>query len=222
MTPKVPMSDTGAATAGMLVARPLRKKRKTTSTTRAMESSRLFSTSCSEARMVCERSMRTERSALSGSQERSCGIMAFTLSTVSMMLAPGERKTMSRMEGLPLERAIWRMSWLESVTVATSPRRMTTPPRSATMTLRYWAAVRSWSLATTVQEVLSFSRCPLGKKALAPAKAARTSSMVRPVRCRASGEMSTRTAGRAPPPTVTSPTPAIWLIFWASTVDAAS
>ena len=46
------MSDTGAATVGMLVARPLRKKRKTTSTTRAMDSNRLFSTSCSEARMV--------------------------------------------------------------------------------------------------------------------------------------------------------------------------
>ncbi len=61
------------------------------------------------------------------------------------------------------------MSWLESVTVATSPRRMTTPPRSATMTLRYWAAVRSWSLTTTVQE-RCFVQMPLGQKALAPAR----------------------------------------------------
>ena len=136
MAPKVPMSDTGAATAGMAVARPLRRKRKTTSTTSATERSRLFSTSASEARMVMERSMRTVRSALSGSQERSCGSMDFTLSTVSMILAPVARKTMSRMACRPLERAMLRTSCELISTVATSPRRMTASPLRATMSRR--------------------------------------------------------------------------------------
>ena len=63
---------------------------------------------------------------------------------------------------------------------------------------------------------------PLGRKALAALRALRTSSMLTPARFRASGMASTRTAGRAPPPTVTSPTPGICEIFWASTVEAAS
>ena len=56
MTPKVASKDTGAATAGMAVALPLRKNKKVTNTTSAIESARLFSTSRSEARMVSERS----------------------------------------------------------------------------------------------------------------------------------------------------------------------
>ncbi len=63
---------------------------------------------------------------------------------------------------------------------------------------------------------------PLGRLALAPARACRTVSSETPARLRASGEISTRTAGRAAPPTVTSPTPCTWAIFWASTVEAAS
>ncbi len=63
---------------------------------------------------------------------------------------------------------------------------------------------------------------PLGRKALAAARAARTSSVLMPARFRASGLSRTRTAGSAPPPTVTSPTPGICEIFWASTVEAAS
>ena len=78
MTPKVASKDTGAATAGMAVALPLRKNRNVTSTTRAMESARLFSTSRSEARMVSERSSLCPRSALSGSHERNCGSISFT------------------------------------------------------------------------------------------------------------------------------------------------
>ncbi len=82
--------------------------------------------------MVRERSMRTVRSALSGSQERNCGIMALTRSTVSMMLAPGERNTMSRMAGLPLATAMLRTSCEESSTRATSARRMVLPSFWAT------------------------------------------------------------------------------------------
>ena len=133
MTPKVAISETGAATAGMLVALALRRNRKVTSTTRPMASMRLFSTSRKEARMVRERSMRSVRSALSGSQERNCGIMALTRSTVSMMLAPGERKTISKMAGLPLATAMLRTSCEESSTRATSERRMVLPSFWATI-----------------------------------------------------------------------------------------
>ncbi len=70
--------------------------------------------------------------------------------------------------------------------------------------------------------MLPLSTLPFGKFALAPEIALRTSSIVNPRRLTASGMASTRTAGNAPPPTVTSPTPGIWDIFWANTVEAAS
>ena len=89
MTPKVPSRETGTATAGMQVARPLRKKRKTTSTTSAMAMTRVRSTSCTEALMEGERSMITVRSVFSGIQARRRGRAARTLSTVAMMFAPG-------------------------------------------------------------------------------------------------------------------------------------
>ena len=56
MTAKVPINETGTATLGIMVARGLRKKKKTTSTTRPMEMSRVRSTSSTEARMVVVRS----------------------------------------------------------------------------------------------------------------------------------------------------------------------
>ena len=54
---------------------------------------------------------------------------------------------------------------------------------------------------------------PLGRFVLAAASAVRTSSSDRPLPCRAVGFTSTRTAGRAPPPTLTWPTPATWDSF---------
>ncbi len=143
MTAKVPMSETGAATAGISVARPLRRNRNTTSTTSPIARQRAFSTSFNEARMVGERSMVTLRSALSGNQARSWGSMALTLSTVSMMLAPGERKTISSTEGLPLARAMLRTSCAPSSTSATSDRRMGLPSLTVMIRSRNSAAVRA-------------------------------------------------------------------------------
>ena len=51
ITPKVPSSETTVATAGMMVARTLRRNRPTTSTTSAIEISSVISISCSEARI---------------------------------------------------------------------------------------------------------------------------------------------------------------------------
>ena len=59
MTAKVPIKETGTATLGMSVARPLRRKIKTTKTTRTTEIESVRSTSWTEARIVVVRSIAT-------------------------------------------------------------------------------------------------------------------------------------------------------------------
>ena len=59
ITPNVPISDSGTATLGMIAARPLRRNRKTTSTTSAIEITIVLSTSRTEARIVPVRSLAT-------------------------------------------------------------------------------------------------------------------------------------------------------------------
>ena len=125
MTAKVPMRETGAATAGMDVALLLRKKRKTTKMTRIMESTRLSSTSASEERMVMDLSMVTSMVTASVTHWRMPGTMAFMRSTVSMMLAPWALKIMSRTAGLLLKMAMERTSCGPPCMVATSFRRTT-------------------------------------------------------------------------------------------------
>ena len=56
ITANVPISETGTATAGMSVARPLRRNTNTTMMTRTMEMTSVLSTSLTEARMVVVRS----------------------------------------------------------------------------------------------------------------------------------------------------------------------
>jgi len=104
MTAKVVTSDTGTATAGTRVARPLRRNTNTTSTTSTTETSIDRSISCSEARMVVVRSSTTSTSMPAGTVARNIGSKVFTASMVSMMLAPGWRNTWSWTAGLPLVR----------------------------------------------------------------------------------------------------------------------
>ena len=85
----MPSSDSGTATLGMVVADPLRRNRKTTSTTRAIESNSVSWMSRNEARMVVVRSSTTEMSMAGEMEARSSGISAVTRSTVSMMFVPG-------------------------------------------------------------------------------------------------------------------------------------
>ncbi len=89
ITPRVPTSDTGTATAGTIVARILRRNAKTTRVTRPIEIRRVRSTSKSEARIVVVRSSTTLRSIAAGVMALSSGRSAQMRSTVSMMLAPG-------------------------------------------------------------------------------------------------------------------------------------
>ena len=102
MTQNVPASDTGTATLGMTAARPLRKKRNTTNMTSPTDSTSAFSTSRSEARMVGERSDTTFKSMADGMLACKWGSKARTLSTDSMMLAPGALNSSNKMAGLPL------------------------------------------------------------------------------------------------------------------------
>ena len=91
ITPKVPTSESGTATLGMIVADRLRRNRKMTITTSAIVSSNSNSTSCTEARIVVVRSVSTATFTDPGSEACRRGNNAFTLSTTVMMLAPGCR-----------------------------------------------------------------------------------------------------------------------------------
>src|SRR5262249_33540427 len=96
------MSDTGTATLGIMAVRTLRRKAKTTRMTSRIERPKVNCTSCTEARMVSVRSRAIGRLIVGGSSACNCGTMARTRSTVSMILAPGWRQTMSKTAGLPL------------------------------------------------------------------------------------------------------------------------
>ena len=129
MTPKVPMMETVTATAGMTVARTLRRNQNTTRITRMPEMSSVSSTSCSEPRMGGVRSSTTDRLTAPGRAASSCGSSSRTLSTVSMMLAPGWRNMITMTAGLPLTNPAARRSSTESWTVATSESRTAAPLR---------------------------------------------------------------------------------------------
>ena len=91
MPPKVPISDTGTATAATKPARADRRNAKVTSTTRMTLAISACSTSRSEARMVIVRSLTTCRSTSLGSAACNSGRTALIWSTVSMTLALGCR-----------------------------------------------------------------------------------------------------------------------------------
>src|ERR1700723_2031233 len=84
MIAKVPINETGTATLGISVARTLRRKRKTTKITRAMDMARVRSTSLTEARMVVVRSSMTVKSMADGMEAFRAGIEAGRGSTMSM------------------------------------------------------------------------------------------------------------------------------------------
>ena len=123
----MPASDTGTATAGMSVARPLRRNRNTTRITSATAMTSAFSTSLTEARRVGVRSDTISMSMAAGIDACNCGSRERTRSTASRMLAPGCLNTCSKMAGLPLATPKLRTSCTESVTSATSERRMALP-----------------------------------------------------------------------------------------------
>ncbi len=129
MKPKVPMIDTGTATAGINVAPGRRRKANTTRITSTTAATSVFSTSASEARMVAVRSMAIFSSAAAGIDAVSQGIRSRTRCTVSRMLAFGSRLTISSTAGRPSAWPALRTSCTESTTSATSASRTAAPLR---------------------------------------------------------------------------------------------
>jgi hypothetical protein len=128
MTAKLPASDTGTTTAGMSVARALRRNRNTTRMTSPTAIASAISTSCSALRIVTALFDTTWSVAEAGRLAASSGSSALTRSTVSITLLPGRLNTTSSTVGWPLVRPRLRTSCTESATVATSPRRTAAPP----------------------------------------------------------------------------------------------
>ncbi len=123
----VPTSDSGTDRLGMMVAGPLRRNRKITSTTSPIESISSNSTSSIDARMVVVRSVSGVMRMPAGMVASSDGSTAFTSSTTPITLAPGWRWMLRMIAGLVLAQAA---SWLfsgPSTTLATSPRRIGAP-----------------------------------------------------------------------------------------------
>jgi len=78
-------------------------------------------------RIVVVRSITTRRSIAAGIEAWSTGSRALTRSTVPMMLAPGWRRRISKIAGLPSLSARLRRFSTESCTEATSPSRTAAP-----------------------------------------------------------------------------------------------
>ena len=89
MTAKVPQSEIGTASAGMKVADAERRNRKITRITRPMAISRVSSTSATDCRIDCERSIATWIVTDGGICARSDGSFASTPSTTATVLASG-------------------------------------------------------------------------------------------------------------------------------------
>ena len=129
MTAKVPVSESGMATAGIMVARIRRKKSRTTSTTSPMLISKVISTSRTEARMVPARSSAICILMAGEMEVARVGNKAFTRSMVSRMLAPGSRRTTITTARLPSTQPATRLFSTSSNTLAKSRRRTAEPSR---------------------------------------------------------------------------------------------
>ncbi len=121
--------ETGTATEGMSVALKLRRNRKTTAVTSVTAITSVSSVSLSDCRIVVLRSMAMVTLTSAGIAASSCGSSAFTLSIVSMMLAPGWRNRMISTDGWPLDSPRLRTSSTESSTSATSDNCTAAPLR---------------------------------------------------------------------------------------------
>jgi len=89
MTASVPISDSGTAAEGMMVARKLRRKRKITRITRPIVSANSYSTSATDARTVLLRSVNTRTFTEAGKLASSWGSNFSMASTTLIVLAPG-------------------------------------------------------------------------------------------------------------------------------------
>ena len=105
MTPKLPTRESGTATLGMKVAEKERRNKKMTVTTSATASKSSNCTSCTEARMVVVRSVRSSTRTAAGSEPCNCGSSSLMRSATSITLAPGCRWMLTMTAGLSFTQA---------------------------------------------------------------------------------------------------------------------
>src|SRR5262245_10013726 len=102
ITANVAMMEMGSVTLGMKVADRFRRKMKMTATTRKNVSQSVILTSCTDSRIVAERSVRTSSDTDGGSDSRNEGISRLIWSTTSTTLVPGCLKMVRLMVRSPL------------------------------------------------------------------------------------------------------------------------
>ena len=102
---QVPISDTGTANAGIMVAETVRRNRKITITTRQIAIASVSCTSTTDSRMEIERSFSTSIRIDGGTIARYCGNRARTRSTTATVLASGWRWIASTMARFVIEPA---------------------------------------------------------------------------------------------------------------------
>src|SRR5450830_1789728 len=124
MTAKVPTSDSGTATLGMMVADTLRRNTKITITTSAIDKNSSNFTSSTEARIVVVRSVRIWTSIAPGRLAFKLGKSFLMLSTTAITLAPGWRWMLTMIAADSLAQAPRRMFSAASTTSATSETRI--------------------------------------------------------------------------------------------------
>ena len=91
MPAKVPMIDSGRATAGMNVARHVRRNARITRMTSTAVMISVSCTSCTESRIDSERSLNTLSLMVGGSRRWNSGSMPCTASVTATVLASGWR-----------------------------------------------------------------------------------------------------------------------------------
>src|SRR3979409_2446064 len=87
MAAQVPISETGTASAGMIVAGIVRRNRKITMTTRQIAIASVSCTSVTDSRIEIERSLSTSILIDGGTDARYCGSRLRTRSTTATVLA---------------------------------------------------------------------------------------------------------------------------------------
>jgi hypothetical protein len=120
MIASVPTNDSGTDRLGMTVAGMLRRNRKITSTTSAMDRPSSNSTSETEARIVVVRSVSGVTVTAPGRLLCRLGSSALMLSTTAMTFAPGCRSTFTMIAGVVFIHAPSLVFSGASTTVATS------------------------------------------------------------------------------------------------------
>ena len=143
MPAKVPMMDSGSASAGMNVARQVRRNARMTRITSAAVRNRVTCTSCTESRIDTERSLSTLSLTVGGSSRWNSGIAALIASVTATVLASGWRWMERMMERVASSSAIASSFSTESSTLAISCRRTGVPLRQATISGLKKAAVGS-------------------------------------------------------------------------------